>query len=160
MCVGCLVTSALMLFTPVSEAPQPVSAPAANPDVAVYATVNDDLSLAEQTQIAIADMLSRLPDSPDYRVLHQGLRTFQVRLMDVRDDAEAQQIIDEETRSLNVQMMTAPNYDQLLEAMNTIMEEKDNELLMEQPNINGQQQNSGFTTGAATEQLKRWGWLA
>lgn len=78
MCVGCLVTSAILTFSPVQTGTAPQQ-PQAN--------------LTQQKQIAIAPVIKQLPASNDVKLLREGLESIQGQLSVAIDDSEAQQIL-------------------------------------------------------------------
>lgn len=124
MCVQCVVYSALMVFAP---APQPaINVAQANVPEAVYSQANGS-KVARDTQNAIDQMLKQLPTTPDTMLLRTELNSLYGRLATVKDDAEAQSLIDNSLRSLSDRFKDQPNYQQINQNLMSILEVKDNQ---------------------------------
>lgn len=126
MCVTCLAFSAMTLFSPVTEAPQPANvAPASVPSTQVRQVKS--MSVAEETRIVLTEMLKRMPNSPETRVLREEFKSLQAKLVGVKDDDKADAIIDDGVNSLSKRVMAAPNSDQLIEVLFELREAKNNQ---------------------------------
>jgi hypothetical protein len=110
MCVGCLITSAILTFSPVSPSITP-----AQPEV----------NFAQQRQVAIAQVIKKLPASGDVSILRDGLESIQGQLSVATDDAEARQILKTEVANLSQRISAAPNSKVMFDALNGVIEETD-----------------------------------
>ncbi|GEM_PF-1874928 len=117
MCVQCVVYSTLMLFMP---APQPANVAAVNVPEAVYSQVSAG-TVARDTQSAIAQMLKELPNSQDMSLLREELNSLYARLATVKDDAEAQNLINNSISSLSERLKAQPNYDRVAQALTAML---------------------------------------
>ena len=68
MCTDCLLISALMLSTPADKAP------------------SNQVSVAQETQVAITQMVKQLPKSSDTRLLRSGLLELHSQLATTKND--------------------------------------------------------------------------
>ncbi len=114
MCVSCLLFSALTLFTPVTAAPQAANLTPAGVSSLGYSQVNSS-KVAAETRSAIAQMVAQLPDSPDMRVLREELLSLKAQLAAVKDDAEADKMIDDGLRAMSTRILAEPNAGQIVE---------------------------------------------
>ena len=87
MCTSCLLISAIMMFTPASDG--------------VQANQVNQTPLAQETQVAIVKMVNQLPKSSEMSLLRSGLLSLRSRLATVKNDVQAQNIINSELSSLS-----------------------------------------------------------
>ncbi|WP_249099479.1 hypothetical protein [Argonema galeatum] len=138
-------------------APQQANlAPVSVPE-AVYSQVNTG-TVAKDTQSAIAQMLKELPNSHDMSLLREELNSLYARLATVKDDTQAQNLINDSLRSLSERLKAQPNYDRVAQALTAMLVIDDTPQLtkalglklLHNPNKSGiSLQNSG----------KKGGWL-
>lgn len=74
------------------------------------------VEMSDDKQAAIADMVGRLPYSPQTRALQKEAELLQAQLAKAKDDQEAEKIINQ-LRALSEQMMTDPGYAKTIEAL-------------------------------------------
>ncbi len=156
MCVSCLTLSALTLFTPVSETPQPVALQTGAVREIVY-TQAPALTVAQETQAAIATMLQQLPVESELHLLRSGLETLQVRLNQAKTDAEAEAMIDQELAHLQQRVLASPSAERIIAVLrgmvleeNTLQSQRGSEWL-----LSGKPLTAAPLIGAT----KHWGWL-
>ncbi|WP_009632728.1 hypothetical protein [Synechocystis sp. PCC 7509] len=128
MCTTCLLFSALMLFTPAENA----------------APVNG-VSVAQETQVAITQMVKQLPKSSDTTLLRSGLLELHSQLATTKNDAQAQQIIDSELNVLSQQINNSSSGEEVTELLEDMLIEDEPEPLVKSLNK---------STSKPT-----WGWL-
>ncbi|MFE1747657.1 hypothetical protein [Coleofasciculus sp. H7-2] len=144
MCVNCLLVSALMFFTPsVSEVPSNSA---------------NQVALAQETQVAIAQLVKNLPNSSETLVLRDGLGNLQVKLAKAKNDAEAQDILDTELASLSQRIAAAPNAGEINEALEDILIVDDNEQLIKGLKVKTSPNKSQKAATSKVQSLN-WGWL-
>ncbi len=156
MCVTCLAFSALTIFSPVTEAPQPATGTPASISN-VQASQVKSMPVAEETRVAIAKMLKQLPSSSDAHLLRQELKSLQARLAGVKDDAKAEAIIDQGLNTLSERVMAAPNSDRIVEVLFEMGEAEAN------PQVNSTQSKLlRVPSSSPTASLRHgnWGWLS
>lgn len=68
---------------------------------------------------AIADLVNRLPYTPETRALQEKAAQLQARLAQVQDDQEARRILGE-LRALSEQMMADPNYARTIQGLTAL----------------------------------------
>lgn len=158
MCIVCGVFfSGLTLFTPVTETPNSASSNTANlPKVQYQQTQNKPL--AKQVQIKLANMLSRLPISEETQVLREELKSIQVQLEPIKDDAKAQQITEKELRTVYQRILEKPSYQQEFNVFMKLLEVKSEQQAIHNLSLNLAQNNSDRST-LFTGQGKSWGWI-
>jgi hypothetical protein len=133
MCVGCLITSAILTFSPVQTGTAPQQ-PEAN--------------LTQQKQVAIARVIKQLPASNDVKLLREGLESIQGQLSVAIDDREAQQILKTEVTSLSQRITADPNGKVMFSTLDRIIAEEDTPPLWQQKSLSSQKISN-----------LRWGWL-
>lgn len=159
MCVACLTFSALTLFTPVFNPSQPANLQQGAVREIVY-TQAPSLSVAQETQAAIATMLEQLPARSDLQLLRQGLQTLQTRLNQAQSNAEADSIIDQELTALEQRVLASPNPEPIITVLR--------EMVLGEPTLQSNQlllpsQNSRLTAAISPNLIgnnKHWGWLS
>ncbi len=155
MCVYCLAFSAMTLFSPVTEAPQPPNTNSANVSN-VQAGQVQSMPVAEETRISITELLKRLPNSPDARVLREEFQSLQTRLAGVNDDAKAEAIINNGLDSLSKRVMAEPNSDQIIALMTSMLVEDNPQLI----NSSGSELlQSSSSSATSSKDQGNWGWL-
>ncbi|MBW4639240.1 MAG: hypothetical protein KME05_13570 [Gloeocapsa sp. UFS-A4-WI-NPMV-4B04] len=132
MCTSCLLISAIMMFTPASDG--------------VQANQVNQTPLAQETQVAIVKMVNQLPKSSEMSLLRSGLLSLRSRLATVKNDVQAQNIINSELSSLSQRLSNVPSSEKVTEYLEDILIEDDNEQLIK-----------GLTSPSAKPQT--WGWL-
>ena len=132
MCTSCLLISAIMMFTPASDG--------------VQSNQVNKTPLAQETQVAIALMVNQLPKSSQMSLLRSGLLSLRSRLATVKNDVQAQNIINSELSSLSQRLSNVPSSEKVTEYLEDILIEDDNEQLIK-----------GLTSPSAKPQP--WGWL-
>lgn len=157
MCVTCLAFSALTLFSPVTEAPQPANGTSANASNTQAKQVKL-MPVAEDTRISIAKMLKQMPNSPETRILREEFKSLQAKLAGVKDDAKAEVIIDDGLNALSKRVMAAPNSDRIVEVLFEMREAEANPQLM---NSTQSKLLQGLSLSATSDRQSRsWGWLS
>lgn len=132
MCTSCLLISAIMMFTPASDG--------------VQVNQVNKTPLAQETQVAIVKMVNQLPKSSEMSLLRSGLLSLRSRLATVKNDVQAQNIINSELSSLSQRLSNVPSSEKVTEYLEDILIEDDNEQLIK-----------GLTSPSAKPQS--WGWL-
>ncbi|MBW4663968.1 MAG: hypothetical protein KME01_07175 [Chroococcus sp. CMT-3BRIN-NPC107] len=130
MCTACLLFSALTLFTPAG-------------DIAPSSRV----SVAQETQVAITQMVKQLPRSSDTKLLRSGLLELHSQLATTKNDAEAQQIIDSELNVLSQQLNNSSSGEEVTELLEDMLIEDEPEPLVKS------------LTSAPNKSRPTWGWL-
>ncbi len=128
MCTACLLFSALMLFTPAGDA-----AP------------SKGVSVAQETQVAITQMVKQLPKSSDTTLLRSGLLELHSQLATTKNDAQAQQIIDSELNILSQQLNNSSSGEEVTDLLEDMLIEDEPKPLVKSLNKSKYQPN--------------WGWL-
>ena len=128
MCTGCLLFSALMLFTPAGDAKQ-----------------SSGVSVAQETQVAITQMVKQLPKSSDTTLLRSGLLELHSQLATTKNDAQAQQTINSELNILSQQLNNSSSGEEVTELLEDMLIEDEPEPLVKSLNKSTAKQN--------------WGWL-
>ncbi len=113
MCVGCLITSALLVFTPADGLPPSSATPALAP--------TPTIALAARKQLAIAATLERLPDGPEMGVLREGLEDLRGKLSVTVDDAEARAVLTRELTALSDRVAADPHADAMFGALDAVI---------------------------------------
>jgi hypothetical protein len=157
MCVSCLLTSAVMLFTPAQGLPEPVNvAPNVMPEAI---SIPVQMSVAQETQIAIAEMLTYIPRSPETSLLINGLESLQTQLHGITSDDEADELIKTSLSELSTQMRLAPNSEELFDLLMQIMEQKDTQASLQTSRLQALLNNNHSNLLASNLQTNAWGWL-
>lgn len=157
MCITCLAFSALTVFSPVTEAPQPANGTSANVSNTQAKQVKL-MPVAEDTRISIAKMLKQMPNSPETRILRKEFKSLQAKLAGVKDDAKAEVIIDDGLNALSKRVMAAPNSDRIVEVLFEMREAEANPQLMNSTQSKLLQNLSLSAT--SHRQSRSWGWLS
>ncbi len=110
MCVGCLITSAILTFSPVQ------------PDLAPQ---QPQVNFAQQQQIAIARVIKNLPESSDVSMLKEGLTSIQAQLSVTIDETEARQILKTEVANLSQRITADPKGKVMFSALDRVIAETD-----------------------------------
>ncbi len=132
MCTSCLLISAIMMFTPASDG--------------VQVNQVNQTPLAQETQVVIIEMVNQLSKSSEMSLLRSGLLSLRSRLATVKNDVQAQNIINSELSSLSQRLSNVPSSEKVTEYLEDILIEDDNEQLIK-----------GLTSPSAKPQP--WGWL-
>jgi hypothetical protein len=134
MCVGCLVTSAILAFSPV----QPGLAPE-----------QLQVNFAQQKQVAIARVIKNLPATSDVSMLKEGLTSIQAQLSVAIDETEARQILKTEVADLSQRITNDPKGKIMFNALDRVIAETDEvqPLLQSKSLFNGK------------KHTLNWGWL-
>ena len=132
MCTVCLLTSALMMFTPAGDE---IKSP--------------QISVAQETQGAIVEMVEELPKSSDTSLLRQGLLTLHSRLANTKNDTQAQTIINSELSALSQRLTNSPHAEEVTEVLEDMLIDEPEPLL------------KGIKSTPTKPQAKttNWGWL-
>jgi hypothetical protein len=141
MCVACLVTSALLMFTP------------GEPDAL---TTAKPVSLAQDTRVAIAEVMEELPTTSDIKVLRDSLKTLDQKLLTTKTDAETDALIDSHLQNLQTQVFANPNAEQVIAALENIVIGDE---LPSDPNSTVLPQNKTMKLLAPKGQGLNWGWV-
>lgn len=157
MCVMCAAFSAMTLFSPVTEAPQPANVNSANVPSTQVRQVKS-MPVAEETRISITELLKQMPNSPETRVLRDEFKSIQARLAGVKDDGKAQAIVDDGLNALTKRVMAEPNSDQILGVMNSM-------LIIESPQLTTPAKSNLLQGPSSNLQSFKgqggsWGWLS
>ena len=134
MCVGCLVTSAILAFSPV----QPGLAPE-----------QPQVNFAQQKQVAIARVIKNLPASSDVSMLKEGLSSIQAQLSVAIDETEARQILKTEVADLSQRITNDPKGTVMFNALDRVIAETEDA----QPLFQSKSLFNGKKHGV------NWGWL-
>lgn len=134
MCVGCLITSAILTFSPV----QPGLAPQ-----------QPQVNFAQQKQVAIARVIKSLPASSDVSMLKEGLSSIQAQLSVAIDETEARKILKTEVADLSQRITADPKGKVMFNALDRVIAETDEAqpLLQSKSLLNGKKHSLN------------WGWL-
>lgn len=134
MCVGCLITSAILTFSPV----QPGLAPQ-----------QPQVNFAQQKQVAIARVIKSLPASSDVSMLKEGLSSIQAQLSVAIDETEARKILKTEVADLSQRITADPKGKVMFNALDRAIAETDEAqpLLQSKSLLNGKKHSLN------------WGWL-
>ncbi len=133
MCVGCLITSAILTFSPV----QPGLAP------------QQQVNFSQQKQVAIARVIKNLPESSDVSMLKEGLSSIQAQLSVAIDETEARQILKTEVAELSQRITNDPKGTVMFNTLDRVIAETDEAqpLFQTKALLNGKKHNLS------------WGWL-
>ncbi len=104
MCTACLLFSTLMLFTPAGDA-----AP------------TKGVSVAQETQVAITQMVKQLPKSADTKLLRSGLLDLHSQLATTKNDTQAQQVINSELNILSQQLNNSDSGEEVTELLEDML---------------------------------------
>lgn len=126
MCLMCAAFSTMTLFSPVTEAPQPVGVNPISVPNAQTSQVIKSVPMAEETRISIAKFLQQVPNSPETRILREEFKSMQTKLVGVKDDAKAGAIINGGLNTLSERVTAAPNSEQITEVMNEMLVDEGN----------------------------------
>ncbi len=156
MCISCLLFSAIALFTPVTASPQAANLTSADVSSPVYSQVNSS-KVAAETRSAIAQMVAGLPDSSDMRVLREELLSLKAKLAAVKDDAEADKMIDDGLRAMSKRILAEPNAGVIVEHL------KDMLIDDSEPSANSSGlellKNKSLNSLSLHSNGNTWGWL-
>ncbi len=130
MCTGCLLFSTLMMFTPAGDA-----------------TPANKVSVAQETQVAITQMVKQLPKSADTTLLRSGLLDLHSQLATTKNDTQAQQVIDSELNILSQQLNNSDSGEEVTELLEDM-------LIDDEP---APQVKS--LSPAPNKSIPTWGWL-
>lgn len=130
MCTACLLFSALMLFTPAGDA-----------------TPSKGVSVAQETQVAITQMVKQLPKSSDTRLLRSGLLELHSQLATTKNDTQAQEIIDSELNILSQQLSNSSSGEEVTELLEDMLIEDEPTPLVKS------------LSPAPSKSIPNWGWL-
>lgn len=157
MCVTCLAFSAMTLFSPVTEAPQPTSLnPSSLSDG--QASQVKPMPVAEETRASITQMLKRMPNSPETQILREEFSSLQAKLAGVKDDTKADMIINDGLDTLSKRVMAAPNSDRIIEVLFEMGEAGANSQMNSIQSKLLQGPSSSVTSFKG--QSGSWGWLS
>lgn len=140
MCTTCLLISAVMLFTPAEKGVQSNHA--------------NQISLAQETQVSITELVKQLPNSSDTSLLREGLLSLRSRLSTARNDDHAQEIINDEVASLSQRLSVDHTADEVTEILEALLIEDGDTPLVKRL-IKG---SSGLPVTPKLQE-KSWGWL-
>lgn len=132
MCVGCLITSTLLLFTP------------ADPSVVI--NQSEQVSLAAKKQVAIAKVISHLPQTADVALLRDGLTDIEGQLSVAINDEEAETILKAELSALSQKVASDAKGDIMFKALDNIIATEDDAQLPWRNKLNH-------------DKSVKWGWL-
>ncbi len=104
MCTACLLFSTLMMFTPAGD-----TAPA------------NKVSVAQETQGAITQMVKQLPKSSDTTLLRSGLLELHSQLATTKNDTQAQQVINSELNVLSQQLNNSDSGEEVTELLEDML---------------------------------------
>ena len=110
MCVGCLITSAILTFSPVQPG---------------LATQQPQVNFAQQKQVAIARVIKNLPESSDVSMLKEGLSSIQTQLSVAIDETEARQILKTEVADLSQRITNDSKGKVMFSALDRVIAETD-----------------------------------
>ena len=130
MCTACLLFSTLMMFTPAGDT----------------APVNK-VSVAQETQVAITQMVKQLPKSSDTTLLRSGLLELHSQLATTKNDVQAKKIIDSELNILSQQLNNSDSGEEVTELLEDM-------LIDDEPAPQVKSLNS-----APNKSISTWGWL-
>lgn len=156
MCISCLLFSTLTLFTPVTASPQAPNLTPADVSSPAYSQVNSS-KVAAETRSAIAQMVAGLPDSPDMRVLREELLSLKAQLAAVKDDAEADKMLDDGLRAMSKRILAEPNAGVIVEHLKDMLIDDS-----EPPaNSSGLEllKSKGLNYLSLNDKGNTWGWL-
>ncbi|KJH70864.1 hypothetical protein [Aliterella atlantica] len=135
MCTVCLLTSALMMFTPAGDEVKPAQ-----------------VSVAQETQGAIVEMVEDLPKSSDTTLLRQGLLTLHSRLGTTKNDTQAQNVINNELSALSQRLTNSPHAEEVTELLEDMLIEDEPE---PEPLVKGVK----YAPNKPQAKTNNWGWL-
>lgn len=130
MCTGCLLFSTLMLFTPAGDA-----------------TPVKGVSVAQETQVAITQMVKQLPKSSDTTLLRSGLLELHSQLATTKNDTQAQQVINSELNILSQQINNSDSGEEVTELLEDMLIEDE-----PAPQVKS-------LKSAPNKSMPTWGWL-
>lgn len=135
MCTVCLLASALMIFTPAGDV-----------------TPANGVSVAQETQSAITQMVKQLPKSSDTELLRSGLLDLHSQLATTKNDTQAQQVINSELNILSQQLSNSDSGEEVTELLEDMLieDEPQPQVKSVRPTPNKSIQNKSIPT---------WGWL-
>lgn len=107
MCISCMLTSALLLFTPSGS------------DLSVQQPRS--LPLAQDAQVAITEVVKRIPANTATQALRQGLQQLYGKLAATTSDQEAKAVLDQELPKLRDRVATDPNAAQMNQALEDLV---------------------------------------
>lgn len=143
MCMPCLIASALMLFTPSGS------------DLSL--SPNNSIPLAQDAQVAIVQVVDRLPSSAETQLLRNGLEQLKAKLATAKTDVEAKAILDRELVALAQQVGADPNSEVMTQALESLLMGDDQPILRQlQSHVIQQHQSRSLLAQAAGSS---WGWL-
>lgn len=154
MCVSCLLISTLMIFTPaqaVDQNPESISIPTYN---------QESFSLvAQENQAAIANLLNKLPDSPELEPLRTELNNLYAELGLAQNDAQADRALDRAVESVRERFKDNPNVGQIREILMDLREAEYEKLSEDLTSLLFPEQTTSSLNLLAS-QGSRWGWLS
>ncbi len=160
MCITCLAFSAMTLFSPVTEAPQPTNVQPISLSNNQPASASS-LSIAEETRISISRLLKQIPNSPETLVLREEFKSLQAKLAGVKDDTKADAIIDDGLNALSKRVMAEPNADRIIEILFELRESKGNQKAASALKLNELQRRIATSSlKALPAEGRNWGWLS
>lgn len=146
MCMTCLVTSVLILFTPSGS------------DLSLNSS--GSIPLAQDAQVAITQVVGQLPASSETDRLRQSLVALKTQLAHARNDQEAKQILDRELAALSQQIAADPNASEINEALESLL------IIPEGSSATKQLKTGQLKTGKTKlnslllhSPQPKWGWL-
>ena len=155
MCVQCLVYSTFSLFMP---APQQAELPPVVSVDPIYSQVQTT-SVAKEGENAIARILDKLPTSSDTRMLREGLESLKAKLTTVKDNEQAENLIDDELLSLSERLKNEPNDNKVTEILMKILEVEENQSSGNFSDFNALK--SQLSRGISLQSTaKNFGWLS
>ena len=154
MCVSCLLISTLMIFTPAQAVEQ-------NPDSISIPTYNQESSsvVAQENQAAIANLLNKLPDSPELDPLRAELNSLYSELGLAQNDEEADRALDLAVEKDRDRFRDNPNVGQIRSILMDLREAEYDKLSEDLSSLLFPQ-----TTASSLNLLSspgsHWGWLS
>lgn len=163
MCIVCgIFFSGLTLFTPVTEVPDSASSNTTGFPKLQYQKTQIN-SLAKQAQIKLARMMAQLPISNETHVLRKELKSIQVELAPIKDDAKAQEIVKTRLRTIYQRILEKPSYQQEFNVFMKLIEVKSEQQAMNSLELNLAQntlaQNTSDRSSLFAGHGKSWGWI-
>lgn len=156
MCITCLAFSALSLFTPVTEVPQSVDIQLGTVREITFQA--NSLKVAHENQVASAEMINQLPDSPEMLILKEELQSLRVQLDIAKNDAEAEVIIYDGLQVLSKRVMASSNAEKIIEVLKAMVVEEEYVQLTPPASLN-RLQDKNYGLAPLIGRSKNWGWL-
>lgn len=114
----------------------------------------NQISLAQETQVSITELVKQLPNSSDTTLLREGLFSLRSRLSTAKNDDHAQEIINDEVASLSQRLSVHHTADEVTEILEALLIEDENK-----PLIKSLIKGSNYVSVAPKVKEKNWGWL-